>query len=136
MRVVFLPLKVCLVCEGKFASEGLQNLHYHHNTIATGVVKKFVTLHVYEWKCTLKVAAFASALVHSFVSIQSYDSLAYILVMWSIWQDDILLEVQIQNTTPQPMFLEVMNFDPAAGFTAVDLNRVESREEEKWVVVP
>ena len=62
-------------------------------------------------------------------------SITYILVMWSIWQDDILLEVQIQNTTPQPMFLEVMNFDPAAGFTAVDLNRVESREEEEWVVV-
>lgn len=41
------------------------------------------------------------------------------------------MEVQIQNTTPNPMFLEVVNFDPASGFTAVDLNRVESKEEEE-----
>ncbi len=46
-------------------------------------------------------------------------------------QDDILLEVQIQNTTVGPMFLEVVNFDPAAGFSVVDLNKLESEEDEE-----
>ena len=37
-------------------------------------------------------------------------------------EDDILLEVQIQNITPHPMYLEVVSFDPAPGFKAVNYN--------------
>ncbi len=37
-------------------------------------------------------------------------------------EEDILLEVQIQNTTMHPMFLEKVNFDPTSGFLAWDLN--------------
>ena len=42
----------------------------------------------------------------------------------------MLLEVQIQNTTPNPMFLEVMRFDPASSFTVEEFNTFESRNEE------
>ena len=47
-----------------------------------------------------------------------------------LFQDDILLEVQIQNTTTGPMYLEVVNFDPATGFISVDLNRINGGDEE------
>ena len=51
-------------------------------------------------------------------------------------EDDILLEVQIQNITPHPMFLEVVSFDPSPGFRALDFNTVnqsidENQQEEK-----
>jgi len=47
-------------------------------------------------------------------------------------EEDVLLEVQIQNTTTQPMFLERVNFDPNSGFLAQDLNllRLKQRPEE------
>ncbi len=60
-------------------------------------------------------------------------------------EEDILLEVQIQNITSTPMFLEVVNFDPYAGFSVLDLNSVkrkgneeeeeeeEEGKEEEWV---
>lgn len=44
-------------------------------------------------------------------------------------QDDILFTVQIQNLMPLPVFLDVVSFEPAAGFTAVDLNCVQCEEE-------
>lgn len=47
-----------------------------------------------------------------------------------IVQDDILLEVQIQNATPTPMFLDTVTFDPSAGFTAIDLNTIRCKEKE------
>ena len=47
-------------------------------------------------------------------------------------EEDILLEVQIQNTTSQPMFLEKVNFDPTSGFLAQDLNfRVLRQRQEE-----
>ena len=46
-------------------------------------------------------------------------------------EDDILLEVQIQNITPHPMFLEVVSFDPAPGFKATDFNTIEQNKEEQ-----
>ncbi len=45
-------------------------------------------------------------------------------------EDDVLLEVQIQNITPNPMFLEVVNFDPNANFSSLDLNNLDQREKE------
>ena len=52
-------------------------------------------------------------------------------------EDDILLEVQIQNITPSPMFLEVVSFDPNASFSALDLNTlrqdVAAGQEEELV---
>ena len=47
-------------------------------------------------------------------------------------EEDVLLEVQIQNTTAHPMFLERVNFDPNSGFLAQDLNllRLRQRPEE------
>ena len=47
------------------------------------------------------------------------------------YQDDILLEVQIQNLTVSAMYLEVVNFEPTAGLTVLDLNKVEGREEDE-----
>ena len=51
-------------------------------------------------------------------------------------QEDIVLEVQIQNITLRPMFLELVHFDPYTNFTAQDLNLVlplkkESEEKEE-----
>ena len=45
-------------------------------------------------------------------------------------EDDILLEVQIQNITPHPMFLEVVSFDPAPGFKAVNYNTRDWTDED------
>ena len=45
-------------------------------------------------------------------------------------EDDVLLEVQIQNITPNPMFLEVVNFDPNANFSSLDLNNLGQQQEE------
>lgn len=52
-------------------------------------------------------------------------------------KDDILLEVQIQNITHHPMFLEVVSFDPAPGFKAVNYNTSNKNgdktyQDEKW----
>ena len=44
-------------------------------------------------------------------------------------EEDIVLEVQLQNITPNPMFLEVVKFDPAVGFSATDLNCLEDEDE-------
>ena len=44
-------------------------------------------------------------------------------------EDDILLEVQIQNITPHPMYLEVVSFDPAPGFKATNYNTVQQNPE-------
>ena len=44
-------------------------------------------------------------------------------------EDDILLEVQIQNITPHPMYLEVVSFDPAPGFKANNYNTVQQNSE-------
>ena len=41
----------------------------------------------------------------------------------------ILLEVQIQNITPHPMYLEVVSFDPAPGFKATNYNIVQQSSE-------
>ena len=41
----------------------------------------------------------------------------------------ILLEVQIQNITPHPMYLEVVSFDPAPGFKATNYNIVQQNSE-------
>ena len=57
-------------------------------------------------------------------------------------EDDILLEVQIQNITPHPMYLEVVSFDPAPGFKATNYNTVpqnserslEDDQEEKYTL--
>lgn len=43
-------------------------------------------------------------------------------------QNDVLLTVQIQNVMPQPVFLDVVSFDAAAGFTATDLNTTQGKE--------
>lgn len=45
--------------------------------------------------------------------------------------NDILLEVQLQNITPNPMFLEVVKFDPHTGFTALNLNTVGKKRDNK-----
>ena len=45
-------------------------------------------------------------------------------------EDDVLLEVQIQNITPNPMFLEVVNFDPNASFSSLDLNTLSQQERD------
>ena len=53
-------------------------------------------------------------------------------------ESDILLEVQIQNITPHPMYLEVVSFDPAPGFKAVHYNTLDQgddQEEERCVCV-
>ena len=44
-------------------------------------------------------------------------------------EDDILLEVQIQNITPHPMYLEVVSFDPAPGFKAINYNTIQQNSE-------
>ena len=36
--------------------------------------------------------------------------------------------MQIQNVMPQPVFLDVVSFDAAAGFTATDLNTTQRKE--------
>ncbi len=43
--------------------------------------------------------------------------------------NNVLLELQLQNITQSPMFLELVKFDPASGFTATDLNTISG-----WVV--
>ena len=45
-------------------------------------------------------------------------------------EEDILLEVQIQNITHHPMFLEVVSFDPAPGFKAVNYNTSNKNGDE------
>lgn len=45
-------------------------------------------------------------------------------------EDDIMLEVQIQNITQNPMFLEIVNFDPSSSFLAQDLNTLHQDERE------
>ena len=45
-------------------------------------------------------------------------------------EDDILLEVQIQNITPHPMYLEVVSFDPAPGFKSTNYNTVQQNNSE------
>ena len=47
-------------------------------------------------------------------------------------EDDILLEVQIQNITPHPMFLEVVSFDPAPGFKASNYNTISQSTDEDY----
>lgn len=42
--------------------------------------------------------------------------------------EEVVLEVQLQNITPSPMFLELVSFDPAHNFQAKDLNIVTNRE--------
>lgn len=42
--------------------------------------------------------------------------------------DEILLEVQLQNITPLPMFLELVTFDPATNFQAENLNSVVNKD--------
>ena len=46
-------------------------------------------------------------------------------------ENDILLEVQIQNITHDPMFLEVVKFEPHSGFSALDFNTIQRDSEEK-----
>ena len=48
-------------------------------------------------------------------------------------EDEVLLEVQIQNITPNPMFLEVVNFDPSATFSSLDLNNLGQQQEQEMV---
>lgn len=60
--------------------------------------------------------------------VWSHES--HLTLTWPfLTQDDILLEVQIQNTTPMPMFLETVTFDPSSGFTSLDLSTTENK---KW----
>lgn len=46
--------------------------------------------------------------------------------------NDILLEVQIQNITNHPMFLEVVSFDPSPGFKAVNYNTMDRKGDESY----
>ncbi len=45
-------------------------------------------------------------------------------------EDEVLLEVQLQNMTPSPMFLELVSFDPSSNFQAKDLNILINKETE------
>ena len=46
-------------------------------------------------------------------------------------EDDILLEVQIQNITPHPVYLDVVSFDPAPGFKAINYNTIQQNEDDQ-----
>ena len=46
-------------------------------------------------------------------------------------EDDILLEVQIQNITPHPVYLDVVSFDPAPGFKATNYNTIQQNEDDQ-----
>ena len=45
-------------------------------------------------------------------------------------EEDILLEVQIQNITHHPMFLEVVSFDAAPGFKTANYNTSDRNGDE------
>jgi hypothetical protein len=49
----------------------------------------------------------------------------------NIEDDIILLEVQIQNITPHPMYLEVISFDPAPGFKTTNYNIVQQQQQSE-----
>jgi hypothetical protein len=49
----------------------------------------------------------------------------------NIEDDIILLEVQIQNITPHPMYLEVVSFDPAPGFKATNYSIVQQQQNSE-----
>ena len=46
-------------------------------------------------------------------------------------EDDILLEVQIQNITPHPVYLDVVSFDPAPGFKAINYNTIQQNKDDQ-----
>ena len=46
-------------------------------------------------------------------------------------EENVLLEVQIQNITPNSMFLEVVNFEAASGFTATCYDTIEEKENSE-----